>query len=129
MKDTLRIAGVYIGTIIGAGFASGQEILQFYTGYGWWGILGTLTTVVLYPLLGYYLVVLGKRVHASSHKGVIYHICGKYLGFVIVLLLVFFLFGVGVVIVYGMCSRFVHDLGLLLGVFNVVMTVNNRDLQ
>src|SRR5690625_7916776 len=89
MKDTLRIAGVYIGTIIGAGFASGQEILQFYTGYGWWGILGTLTTVVLYPLLGYYLVVLGKRVHASSHKGVIYHICSKSLGFYYELILEF----------------------------------------
>jgi uncharacterized membrane protein YkvI len=24
------LAGVYIGTIIGAGFASGQEVLQFF---------------------------------------------------------------------------------------------------
>src|SRR5699024_6040016 len=92
MKDTLRISEVYVGTIIGAGFASGQEILQFYTGYGWWGILGTLVTVILYPLLGYYLVVLGKRLNALSHKSVIYHLCGKYLGFVIDLLLAFFLF-------------------------------------
>ena len=60
MKDTLRVAGVYVGTIIGAGFASGQEVLQFYTGYGWLGILGTLVTVVLYPLLGYYLVGAGE---------------------------------------------------------------------
>ena len=42
MRDTLRIAGVYVGTIIGAGYASGQEILQFFTGYGWWGIVGTV---------------------------------------------------------------------------------------
>lgn len=112
MKDTLRIAGVYIGTIIGAGFASGQEVLQFYTGYGWWGILGTLVTVILYPLLGYYLVVLGKRVNASSHRGVIYHICGKYLGFVIDLLLVFFLFGVGVIMVAGSGSLFQQQFGL-----------------
>lgn len=112
MKDTLRIAGVYVGTIIGAGFASGQEILQFYTGYGWWGILGTLVTVILYPLLGYYLVVLGKRVKASSHRGVIYHICGKYLGFVIDLLLAFFLFGVGVIMVAGSGSLFQQQFGL-----------------
>ena len=123
MKDTLRIAGVYIGTIIGAGFASGQEILQFYTGYGWWGILGTLTTVVLYPLLGYYLVVLGKRVHASSHKGVIYHICGKYLGFVIDLLLAFFLFGVGVIMVAGSGSLFQQQFGLQPAVGYSIMAV------
>src|SRR5699024_10539061 len=112
MKDTLRIAGVYVGTIIGAGFASGQEILQFYTGYGWWGILGTLVTVILYPLLGYQLVVLGKRLNALSHTSVIYHLCGKYLGFVIDLLLAFFLFGVGVIMVAGSGSLFEQQFGL-----------------
>src|SRR5699024_9308369 len=112
MKDTLRIAGVYVGTIIGAGFASGQEILQFYTGYGWWGILGTLVTVILYPLLCYYLVVLGKRLYALSHKSVIYHLCGMFLGFVIDLVLDFFLFGVGVIRVARSGSLFEHHFGL-----------------
>jgi len=112
MKDTLRIAGVYIGTIIGAGYASGQEILQFFTGYGWWGILGTIVTMVMYPLLGYYLIVLGRRVQAKSHKGVIYHICGKYLGAVIDILLAFFLFGVGVIMVAGSGSLFNQQFGI-----------------
>src|SRR5699024_4772367 len=58
------------------------------------------------PLLGYYLVVLGKRLNALSHKSVIYHLCGKYLGFVIDLLLAFFLFGVGVIMVAGSGSLF-----------------------
>ncbi|HJF13889.1 MAG TPA: hypothetical protein K8V32_03670 [Enteractinococcus helveticum] len=112
MKDTLRIAGVYVGTIIGAGYASGQEILQFFTGYGWWGILGTLVTMILYPLLGYYLVVLGKRVKAWSHKTLIYHICGKYLGAVVDILLAFFLFGVGVIMIAGSGSLFQQQFGI-----------------
>lgn len=112
MKDTLRIAGVYIGTIIGAGYASGQEILQFFTGYGWWGILGTVVTMVLYPVLGYYLVVLGRRVKAWSHKSVIYHICGKYLGAVVDILLAFFLFGVGVIMVAGAGSLVHQQFGI-----------------
>lgn len=112
MKDTLRIAGVYIGTIIGAGYASGQEILQFFTGYGWWGILGTVVTMVLYPVLGYYLVVLGRRVKAWSHKSVIYHICGKYLVAVVDILLAFFLFGVGVIMVAGAGSLVHQQFGI-----------------
>ncbi|OAV60570.1 YkvI family membrane protein [Enteractinococcus helveticum] len=112
MKDTLRIAGVYVGTIIGAGYASGQEILQFFTGYGWWGILGTVVTMILYPVLGYYLVVLGKRVKAWSHKSVIYHICGKYLGVVVDILLAFFLFGVGVIMIAGSGSLFQQQFGI-----------------
>ena len=112
MRDTLRIAGVYVGTIIGAGYASGQEILQFFTGYGWWGIVGTVVTMVLYPLLGYYLVVLGKRVKAWSHKSVIYHICGKYLGVVVDILLAFFLFGVGVIMIAGSGSLVQQQFGI-----------------
>ncbi|GAA4107243.1 YkvI family membrane protein [Enteractinococcus coprophilus] len=112
MKDTLRIAGVYVGTITGAGYASGQEILQFFTGYGWWGIIGTLVTMILYPVLGYYLVVLGKRVKAWSHKSVIYHICGKYLGVVVDILLAFFLFGVGVIMIAGSGSLFQQQFGI-----------------
>lgn len=122
MKDTLRIAGVYIGTIIGAGYASGQEILQFFTGYGWWGILGTLVTMAMYPLLGYYLIVLGKRLKAQSHKSVIYHICGKYLGAVIDILLAFFLFGVGVIMVAGSGSLFQQQFGIEPAIGYALMT-------
>lgn len=122
LKDTLRIAGVYIGTIIGAGYASGQEILQFFTGYGWWGILGTLVTMAMYPLLGYYLIVLGKRLKAQSHKSVIYHICGKYLGAVIDILLAFFLFGVGVIMVAGSGSLFQQQFGIEPAIGYALMT-------
>lgn len=123
MKDTLRVAGVYIGTIIGAGFASGQEILQFFTGYGWWGIIGTLVTMAMYPLLGYYLIVLGRRVKASSHKGVIYHICGKYLGAIVDILLAFFLFGVGVIMIAGSGSLFHQQFGIQPALGYAFMTV------
>lgn len=123
MKATLRIAGVYVGTIIGAGYASGQEILQFFTGYGWWGILGSIVTMVLYPVLGYYLVVLGRRVQAWSHKSVIYHICGKYLGSVIDILLAFFLFGVGVIMVAGAGSLVQQQFGIPPVVGYALMTV------
>ena len=40
--EGFRIAMAYIGTVVGAGFATGQEILQFFTHYGilsFWAIL------------------------------------------------------------------------------------------
>lgn len=112
MKNTFRVAGAYVGTIIGAGYASGQEILQFFTSYGWWGSLGAIITMFLYPLLGYYLVVLGEKLQSTSHKGIIHHLCGKHLGLVIDVLLAFFLFGVGVIMVAGSGSLFEQQFGL-----------------
>lgn len=32
--NVVKYAGAYIAFIIGSGFATGQEIIQFYTSYG-----------------------------------------------------------------------------------------------
>lgn len=49
----LKIAGVYIGIIIGAGFASGREITSFFIRYGEMWIWGIVLTGLLFALLGY----------------------------------------------------------------------------
>lgn len=56
MRNILKIVWVLIGTIIGAGFASGQEIDLFFYSYGFNGILGIvlmsgLTGMILYKVL------------------------------------------------------------------------------
>lgn len=33
-KNWVKIASIYIGTVIGAGFASGREIIEFFGIYG-----------------------------------------------------------------------------------------------
>ncbi|MCF7522119.1 hypothetical protein L4G92_08700 [Neisseria sp. ZJ106] len=56
------IASTFIGTIIGAGFASGNEILQYFVSQGWWGLGAILVATVgfywfgkISLQLGYYL--------------------------------------------------------------------------
>src|SRR5699024_8899829 len=116
MKNTLRVAGAYIGAIIGAGYASGQEILQFFGSYGWIGIVGSIITVGIYPILGYYIVLLGEKLKVKSHKNIIYALFGRVIGTIVDVLLVFFLFGVLVIII--VCSGFLFFIYLLLTCFN-----------
>lgn len=123
MKNTLRVAGVYIGAIIGAGYASGQEVLQFFTSSGWIGTIGAVITMILYPLLGYYLIVLGDKLKATSHKRALYHITGRYIGPVIDILIVFFLFGVAVVMVAGAGSLVSQQFGIPAIIGNIVLTL------
>lgn len=40
MRNVLLVSGVYIATLIGAGFASGQEIISFFVRYGKIGVVG-----------------------------------------------------------------------------------------
>jgi len=52
-KNTLKVASVYVSSIIGAGFASGQEIVQFFTRYFRGGFYGILMSGALFAVLGY----------------------------------------------------------------------------
>lgn len=51
-KIDWQVAAAYIGTIIGAGFASGQEIMQFFVRFGPKGLWGALVVGFLFCLLG-----------------------------------------------------------------------------
>ena len=43
----ITFAGAFIAFLIGSGFATGQEILQYFTSYGYWGIAGALVVMIL----------------------------------------------------------------------------------
>jgi len=47
-----RIALVYAGCAIGAGFLSGQELCQFFGAHGKWGFLGLAVAVLAFAVLG-----------------------------------------------------------------------------
>ena len=48
----MKYAGAYIAFEIGSGFATGQEILQFYTSYGTMGIAGAIVSMILFSWAG-----------------------------------------------------------------------------
>lgn len=53
MKDILKIVFVIIGTLIGAGFASGQEMYVFFFAFGMKGFIGILISSILMGLVIY----------------------------------------------------------------------------
>ena len=53
MKNIVTIVLVIIGALIGAGFASGQEIFSFFYSYGYKGFFGIIVTCVLISILIY----------------------------------------------------------------------------
>lgn len=63
VRNILSVACGYVAAIIGAGFASGQEIVSFFVKYGRCSIVGVIISCVLFALFAY--AVLG----ACSGKG------------------------------------------------------------
>ncbi len=111
-KQPFLIAMTFMSIIIGGGFASGQEVLQFFTGYGVIGIAGTLVSALLFAFLGMQIARMSSSMQARSHKEVLVELFGTRAGLAIDLVLSFFLFGVGVVMLAGSGSIFAQQYGL-----------------
>ena len=121
--STLKVAATYIGTIVGAGFATGQEVLQFFTKFGTMGLAGLLVTTIMFIIFGYIIMDLGKTLNARSHLEIIRYSGGKFLGTLIDYIITFFLFGAFTAMIAGTGALFTQQFNLsgLLG--NLIMAV------
>ncbi len=68
MKNILTITMVIIGSIIGAGFASGQEINLFFYKYGTGGILGIIISVLLISMIIYKVFKIIKKENINTYN-------------------------------------------------------------
>lgn len=123
MKKSIQIGSAFVGLIVGAGFASGQEVMQYFTSFGTWGLLGALVATLLFMFMGYTLAQIGSDLQAGSHKDVIYHIGGRYVGAILDVLITFFLFGVAVVMFAGSGSTFEQMFGINASTGSIIMAV------
>lgn len=89
----LQVAGTYIGTIVGAGFASGQEMLQFFVSFGRMGLWGLLAVTLLFMYFGYIIMDYGITLKATSHLPIVQKTGGRILGTFSDIIITFFLFG------------------------------------
>ena len=80
MKNILKLSGIYIGTIIGAGFASGQEIVSFFTSYGNKWIYGMIFSGFLFSLLGFIIIDTISNDKNITYKKFINNTLGRNLG-------------------------------------------------
>jgi len=107
-----KIGGTYMGVIVGAGFASGQEVLQFFGLYGIWGLVGLILVTLLFAFTGYAVMFTGRRVGASSHQDVLRQLGGTWLGRLMDLIVTVFLLGAAVTMAAGAGAVFQEQLGL-----------------
>ena len=48
INNVIMFGGSIIAFLIGSGFATGQEVLQYFTAYGFWGMAGTLVMFIVF---------------------------------------------------------------------------------
>lgn len=91
--NAYQIATALIGVTIGAGFASGQEVLQFFSFFGPASFAAIILSSFLFVFFTALILDSGARLRASSHREVVLHTTGKFLGAGVDVTITFFLFG------------------------------------
>lgn len=121
--STFQVAAAYIGTVVGAGFASGQEILQFFGYFGRTGLWGIGAAGLLFAFFGALIMRLGWKLQADSHQEIIRETGGAWVGSVVDAVITFFLFGALVVMSAGAGAIFREQFGMapLLGSFLMLL--------
>lgn len=80
LKRVLILAGAIIAFTIGSGFATGQEIVQYYTAYGAQNLLVLLVFMVAFLYYNFNFAKAGAEQRFEKGNDVYKFYCGKYIG-------------------------------------------------
>ncbi len=92
IKSRLSLVMGYLGAVVGAGFASGQEIVQFFVSYGIQGRKGCILAMLLFALCGGLLMYMAHRHATSSYQDMLHQLMGEKASRIVDLLMAVFLF-------------------------------------
>jgi uncharacterized membrane protein YkvI len=107
-----QIAAVYVGTVVGAGFATGKEIVEFFSRFGLFGFISILLSGYLLVFLGSKLMRMAAHIKAESYQEFNEYLFGKWAGKGINIIMLFMLLGVSAVMLAGAGAVFEEQLGL-----------------
>lgn len=80
LSKIFQIAVVFIGTIVGAGLASGQEIKEFFTSYGVSSFIGIIACGIFYIIMGSIVSKISIKYKLNSYGDVIKVVSPNLLG-------------------------------------------------
>lgn len=112
MTRSLSIAFAYVGVLTGAGLASGQELLQYFTAFGKAGLIGIIVVGFLHTFLGAMILQLGSYFQASEHDEVLQEITHPWINRFLDLALVLTCFVIGFVMIAGAGANLNQQFGL-----------------
>ena len=110
--NVIKFAGAYVACAIGSGFATGQEIMQFFSAQGVVSIVGTIITTVLFAWCGGMFMKHGQELQLESPGAIVQYYFGERIGKIFEILFQIFLYGVYVIMIAGAGATLAEYFGL-----------------
>ena len=122
-KEAIKIGFAYVGIVVGAGFSTGQEVMQFFTPFGLWSYIGVLISGFILGFIGRQVAKIGTAFEATNHESTLQYIFGEKFSKVFDYILVFFLFGIAVTMIAGSGSTFNQSFNIPTWLGALIMTI------
>lgn len=107
-----QLGMIFTGSFLGAGFVSGQEIMQFFGVFGNMGIVGMFLAIALFGVFGYMFMYIAKEECIASIDQIILGEGQNILHHFFNIMSLLFLFGVTVIMLAGAGSLLNELLGV-----------------
>lgn len=108
LKEIIIVAFAFVGVVVGAGFATGQEIFQFFTSNGNYSIWGVIITGFIVTVGGIFVLQTGFKLNAHSHTEPIKYYLPKRIATLFDIILTLFLFALAMIMTAGGVST-IHE--------------------
>ena len=112
VSNVIKFAGAFVAFLIGSGFATGQEILQYYTSYGLKGVMTASVMFILFVYAGGSFIFAGYKENFHKGSDIFKYYCGDKIGTAYDYFTVAFLFMSYVVMIAGAGATLSQHYGL-----------------
>ena len=122
MKRTFSIAMAFVGLTVGAGFATGQEVIQYFVSFGLNGIWGAVLAGIVMTIAGSVILQVGSYFLADEHRMVFRNVAHPIVSRFLDVSVTLTLFAVGFVMLAGAGSNLEQQFGLPAWAGALIMT-------
>ena len=110
-KSVFTVMGAILAFNIGTGFATGQEVMQYFSVFGWWSILTGLAFAATMAIGIYCFAYASERFNLTNGEQVLKYYLGNGLGTVINYFYIFYLYMCVIVMYSGAASALNEQYG------------------
>lgn len=122
-RNIIKVACIYMTTIIGAGFASGQEIMQFFSSYYEGGFYGILFAGFLFSVIGYMVLDRVYRERIRNYDEFLFPMMGWFMGWVVEIFVTLFMLSLFCIMIAGSANILKNSLGIPYQYAVIIMSV------
>lgn len=119
----MQLVFTFIGTIIGAGFASGQEIRKYFADFGICGFIGIIFVSMIFIFIGEKIMLMGRSRRAESYDEILGYAFKCKFRIIVDYILCFFLVTTASTMFSGAGAFFSQTFGMNFSLISLIMMI------